>query len=93
MPDAATPTPQQIADRVREGMFANDRKTKFLQQLAAAARAGVQQMEYHLFDGRGAEDFERVLPSLKNLNVGQLYALMLRYASSDGTDVFKLLHE
>jgi len=30
MPDAEAPTPQQVADRVREGMFRNDRASKWL---------------------------------------------------------------
>ena len=30
MPEARAPTPQEIADRVREGMFANDRASKWL---------------------------------------------------------------
>jgi acyl-CoA thioesterase len=30
MPENATPTPQQIADKVREGMFVNDRASKWL---------------------------------------------------------------
>ena len=30
MPDADAPTPQQVADRVREGMFRNDRASKWL---------------------------------------------------------------
>ena len=30
MPEADAPTPQQVADRVREGMFRNDRPSKWL---------------------------------------------------------------
>ena len=30
MPNAQAPTPQQVADRVREGMFRNDRASKWL---------------------------------------------------------------
>ena len=30
MPEAPVPTPQQVADRVREGMFRNDRASKWL---------------------------------------------------------------
>jgi acyl-CoA thioesterase len=30
MPEAEAPTPQQLADKVREGMFANDRASKWL---------------------------------------------------------------
>ena len=30
MPEAEAPTPQQVADRVREGMFRNDRASKWL---------------------------------------------------------------
>ena len=30
MPEADAPTPQQVADRVREGMFRNDRASKWL---------------------------------------------------------------
>jgi len=30
MPETVVPTPQQIADRVREGMFRNDRASKWL---------------------------------------------------------------
>ena len=30
MPDAEAPTPQQVANHVREGMFRNDRASKWL---------------------------------------------------------------
>jgi len=46
MPDADAPTPQQVADRVREGMFRNDRASKWLgmQILQVAPGQAVLQM-------------------------------------------------
>jgi acyl-CoA thioesterase len=46
MPEAEAPTPQQIADKVREGMFANDRASKWLgmQILRVAPGQAVLQM-------------------------------------------------
>ncbi|MBX3642014.1 MAG: hydroxyphenylacetyl-CoA thioesterase PaaI [Rubrivivax sp.] len=46
MPDAEAPTPQQVADRVREGMFRNDRASKWLgmQILQVAPGQAVLQM-------------------------------------------------
>ena len=46
MPDAEASTPQQVADRVREGMFRNDRASKWLgmQILQVAPGRAVLQM-------------------------------------------------
>ena len=49
MPEAPVPTPQQVADRVREGMFRNDRASKWLgmQILQVTPGHAVLQMTVH----------------------------------------------
>ena len=51
MPEADAPTPQQVADRVREGMFRNDRASKWLGMQILQVTPGQAVLQMTVRDG------------------------------------------